>query len=77
MSYWTFFLLGGLTDSGVAQLVARQLWERAGLIHEGKSATPQPAGTLPEAGSILEKLLLKKRPRPHERPQIKQIHNRV
>ena len=40
---------------GVAQLVARLLWERAGAIHEDKTATPQPAGTLPEAGTISAK----------------------
>lgn len=56
---------------------ATNVWERAGLIHEGKVASPQPAETLAEAGRILEKLVVKKRPRPHVRPQIKQFHNRV
>ena len=35
---------------GVAQLVAHVIWERAVLIHDVKNATPQPAGTLSEAG---------------------------
>ena len=47
---------------GVVQLVARDIWERAGAIHEDKTATPQPAGTLPEAGAISAKSLVKKRP---------------
>ena len=38
------------------------VWERAGAIHEDKTATPQPAGTLPEAGTISAKSLVKKRP---------------
>ena len=54
-----------------------ELWEHIPPIHEGKSPPPQPAGTLPEAGTISTKPMVKKRPRPHERPQIKQFHNRV
>ena len=47
---------------GVAQLVARLLWEHILPIHEDKTSTPQPAGTLPEAGTISAKSLVKKRP---------------
>ena len=50
---------------GVAQLVARLLWEHTGPIHEEKDPTPQPAGTLPEAGTSSAKPLVKKQPRPH------------
>lgn len=38
------------------------LWEYIPPIHEGKSLTLQPAGTLPEAGTISAKSLVKKRP---------------
>ena len=47
---------------GVAQLVACLLWEHILPIHERKSPTPQPAGTLPEAGTVSAKSLVKKRP---------------
>src|SRR5699024_2684328 len=47
---------------GVAQLVARLLWEHIPPIHEDKTTIPQPAGTLPEAGIISAKPLVKERP---------------
>ncbi len=46
---------------GLAQLVAHVIWERAGLIHEGKSVSPQRAETLAEAGTSSAKPLVKKR----------------
>ena len=42
--------------------VQTHVWEHIPPIHEDKSPTPQPAGTLPEAGTSSAKPLVKKRP---------------
>lgn len=51
-----------ISGCSAAALGVRLLWERARLIHEGKNVTPQPTGTLPEAGTFPAKSLVEKRP---------------
>lgn len=41
---------------------SQNVWEHRVLIHEGQTATSQPAGTLSEAGCFPEKHLAEKQP---------------